>query len=256
MKTYLTILALGLLLFISSCDDRSAPPEYDPPEWAVHPDHEITIPDSLEGFYNPVEISYDDEIVTAYPLLDFVTDYLYDGYTYELMSTDADGNFSPRIKGYPDLVWDEFSTGYYIPEKQHRAYFPDESIPSTYDVKNLGYINMYRKVNVVKQADITLFHINVLPSLQILYHDDQGSHEAEVIELRYLISDYITPNKEDYEYLFEYFAGGTDLLSWQQLNRAYWIKNSEALIFLDDTNTVTDTAESLLNVYLSEIATY
>lgn len=256
MKKFLTIVVLCVLLIVSACDDRSAPPEYDPPEWAVHPDHEIAIPDSLGGFYNPVEITYEDELVTAYPLLDFVTDYLYDGFTYELMSTDADGNWSPRINGLPDLIWDEFSTGYYIPEKQHRAYFPDESIPSTYNVKNLGYINMYRKVNVIKQADITIFHINALPSLQILYHDDQGSHEAEVTELRHLISDYITPDKEDYEYLFEYFDGGTDLLNWQQMNNVYWIKSSEDLIFLDETNTVINTAESLMNVYLSDIANY
>ena len=106
----------------------------------------FTVPADLSG-YTSEDVDYDGTAATGYSLdqlvsMDEVNTYLGDDsgdgrsqFTYELVASD----------GYAasGLTWEQFQTGYLLPDQDGTAYFPAEDIPGRYNVKDLQTINLY-----------------------------------------------------------------------------------------------------------------
>ena len=181
MKKEILILFLFIALIFIGCSEKTGNThDKTPPPMANNFDLQFIIPDTLTEFISET-INYNDEEVTAYSLINFIPQDSVNIYTnqndfdarilfaIEAVSSDEDGNFSPRKKGYPDLPWNQFKTGYYLPDVSKRLYFPDENIFGVYDVKNAHYLKLYRKVDVVSSDKTVIFETNAFETKLITY---------------------------------------------------------------------------------------
>jgi len=247
MKT-LFVLVSSLLLLVA-CSDNETTQVYDPPQPAETPNISVIVPlgDGLYS-YDSMEIEYSGDTVSAYPLPQFIESFLPHLFEYELVSNDDDGNWSPRFSGMPDLVWNLFEKGYLIPEKQHRAFFPSEEIVNTYNVKFMGYINMYRRVDVVRDGEIIPFQINSLETISIQEHPEMVP--TQVIPLEGFISDYVTTDKTSFTYLLEFQHGDPEILSWDELREHHWSVGSEDIYKLQGSNQLVHKFSMLTSITL------
>lgn len=253
MKTLL-ILAISLFLFVS-CDDRSKSTNdaiFDPPQPAEIPNITLLFPqeEELDGFEH-TEISYSGDMVVAYPLPQFVESAIPHLFEYELVSNDEDGNWSPRWSGMSDLRWDIIQSGYLVPEKQYRAFFPDEEVVNTYNVKFLGYIRMYRYIEVVLPERVVPFQINSLAAINLV----QNGEEIEAIPLQNFITDYVTEHKDSFHYRLELENDESPPLNWDYLGQLYWETGTETIYRLTSDNQLVQEYETLVNINLIPVDT-
>ena len=248
MKTPFILLITILLL--SACSEDKAERVYDPPLLAENPNIIIVLPEADDLIeYIHSEIGYGSDQVDAYPLSQFVEHDHPFLFEYELMSNDIDGNWSPRSSGLKDLPWIDLEAGYLIPSKQYRAFFPSDVIVNTYNVKFLGYLNLYRNLIIVHNNQIIPIQLNALTTTSI---QEQGGGEiTAVTPLRNFIIDYVTVNKGSYSYLLTFVEDEQVILSWDQLKEYYWIVDTEDITILTPSNHLEKRFSHLISITLS-----
>ena len=132
MNKFTKSLLLGVIILFTftACDDNPSENQTEdptPPSFAETIDIEFTIPDTTElANYESEQVDYNGLMVTGYSLdqfvdMDSVNEYIdeddFDGrklFAVEIVSSDEDGNWTPRENGYYDLSWADFITGYYL----------------------------------------------------------------------------------------------------------------------------------------------
>ena len=187
MNKFTKLLLLGVIILFTfaACDDGPSGNETNnpiPPSFAEVFDIEFTIPDSTElTNYTSEQVDYNGLMVTGYSLdqfvnMDSVNAYIdeddFDGrklFAFEIVSSDEDGNWSPRDNDYYDLSWTNFITGYLLPEEKGRTYFADDNIPSGHNVKWAYYLRMYRKIDVALDGNMTIFETGAFTPEEITY---------------------------------------------------------------------------------------
>ena len=250
----LIIIGVIILLTFAACDDNPSENENEdpiPPALATLLDIEFTIPDSTElTNYTSEQVDYNGLMVTGYSLdqfvnMDSVNLYIdedeFDGrklFAFEIVSSDDDGNWSPRNQGYYDLSWADFTTGYLLPDERGRTYFPDENIPTGYNVRCAAYLRLYRKIDVVLDVNITIFETGAFTPQEITYTKDGESYTVNAIELENFISDYVCQDPDGYQYLFTAADGwvnddSNNLFDWETIQNSYWLPEQNKAVFLD-----------------------
>jgi hypothetical protein len=156
--------------FAACSDDDDNPP----PATQTDDDDDDDDDGPLAG-YTATDIMYDGSTVKGYSLDQFVSEATIHTAVIDPLDPDDDfvsadarklyavsvvgsDGFSNRTKfsgdspkyNY-DLRWDLYISGYLL-EKIYdaRTYFPSDDIVAMYDIKNAQYINMYRKIDVVR----------------------------------------------------------------------------------------------------------
>ncbi|MFO7896968.1 MAG: hypothetical protein R6U84_08550 [Candidatus Cloacimonadales bacterium] len=248
---------LGIILFTGCSEKDSTGPDNPQPEapaLADSLDLEIILPDSLQQ-YTSEEVDYDGVSTTGYALAQFISETVVNEYleveqfdarplfAFELVSSDADDNWSPRERGMPDLSWQQFSSGFILPAESAKAYFPDELIAGTYNVKFATYFRLYRKIDTVLDGSITTFETNAFPTTEITYIKNDETLLEPGFPLTNLISDYVTDDQDNYTYRFIAADGGENddtgnIFSWQDLQNGYWLTEKERAIFLNEDSTL------------------
>ncbi len=252
--TKLLLLGVVILFTLAACDENPSENQNEdpiPPSFAETIDIEFTIPDSTElANYTSEQVDYNGLLVTGYSLdqfvdMDSVNEYIdeddFDGrklFAIEIVSSDDDGNWTPRENGYYDLSWADFITGFLLPNEKGRTYFADESIPSGHNVKWAYYLRLYRKIDVVLDANITIFETSAFTPQEITYTKDEETYTVNAIELENFISDFVTQNQQDYQYLFTAADGwvnddSNNIFNWDTIQLSYWLPEQNKAIFLD-----------------------
>lgn len=273
MKKFTNLLLVGVIIAftLTACDDSLSGNENEnpiPPALSQVVDIEFTIPDSTNLInYASQQIDYNGEMVTGYSLdqfvnMDSVNAYLdeddFDGrelFAIEIVSNDEDGNWSPRTNGYYDLAWEDFITGYLLPDEKGRTFFPNENIATGYNVKWAHYIKLYRRIDVALDADTIIFETGALDLVDIYHQAGNGNFYTDPgIPLSSFISAYITANPDDFDYQFTSVYDGTELYSWNDVQSAYWLTTQNKAVFLNDDGTeFLSSFKKLIKIELVEI---
>lgn len=277
MNKFAKLLLLGaiILFTFTACDNNPSENQAEdptPPAFAETIDIEFTIPDSSELVnYASEQVDYNGLIVTGYSLdqfvdMDYVNEYIdeddFDGrklFAIEIVSSDEDGNWTPRENGYYDLSWANFITGFLLPNEKGRTYFADESIPSGHNVKWAYYLRLYRKFDVVLDANITIFETSAFTPQEITYTKDEETYIVNAIELENFISDFVTQNQQDYQYLFTAADGwvnddSNNIFNWDTIMTSYWLPEQNKAVFLDaNFNTIFKSVKVVEKIDLVEI---
>lgn len=135
MKKYLVLLvALAMMLGFTACSDKDNGTQLDILGYSL--DQFITIEDAIQ-ITNPADTENTD-----YRSL----------YAYEIVGSDG---WSPRgsVNAGYDLLWNTFKTGYLVPSDTRRTWFPGDTIPGAFRVKNADKIRVYRQIKVGGTAD-------------------------------------------------------------------------------------------------------
>jgi len=254
----LTLLLVLALFMFSGCSEKDSTgpdnPQPEAPALADNFDLEIVLPDSLEQ-YDSQDVDYEGVNTTGYSLAQFVgqsevNQYLdveqFDSRTlfaYEIVSSDDDGNWSPRLRGMPDLAWSQFSSGYILPAESAKAFFPDELIAGTYNVKYATYFRLYRKIDTSLDGTSTTYETGAFPTTEITYIKNDETFVEQGFPLTNLISDYVTDDQENYSYRFVAGDGwendDTDnIFSWEDLQNGYWLTELDRAVFLNEDTTL------------------
>lgn len=255
MKRILLTAIVIFILLLNACSETDGPTGNDnqnePPALAAVFDLQFTIPDSSELQQFQAEIiSYEGSDVTAYNLGQFipqitVNEFLeiddFDSrklFSIEIVSSDEDGNYSPRSHGYVDLRWDQFSSGYLLPAEKGRTYFPDPSIETGYNVKEATYLKLYRGIDVNLNDVITTFEIEAIETESITYFKDEDTFTENAFSITELISDFVTEEQASYEYFFltadEFINDDSNnTFDWETLQNSYWLPEKNKAIFLN-----------------------
>ena len=259
--TKLLMLGTLILLTFASCDenvngnDNNAP---TPPSFAEIFDIEFTIPDSTELVnYSSEQVDYDGIMVTGYSLdqfvnMDSVNAYIdedgFDGrklFAVEIVSSD---NYTPRDHEYYDLSWDDYITGFLLPTELGKAYFPNDNIPTSYNVKYASYLRLYRKIDVVIDADIIIFETGAFETEDVYHQAGNGTFYTDPgFALTGLVSDYVTENHGNYEYIFTSPDDETAVFTWEDIQSAYWLTTQNKAVFLNEDGTEFHSSFKYLN---------
>lgn len=277
MNKFTKLLFLGvIILFIfTACDENVNENENDdpiPPVFAEVLDIEFTIPDTTELVnYTSEQVDYNGLMVTGFSLdqfvdMDSVNAYIdeddFDGrklFAIEIVSSDEDGNWTPRDNEYYDLSWDDFITGYVLPSEKGRTYFANDNIPSGHNVKWAYYLRLYRKIDVVLDADITTFETGAFTTQEITYTKDDETYTVNAIELENFISDFVSEDPQNYEFLFTAADGwvnddSNNIFDWDSIQNGYWLPEQNKAIFLDaNFDTIFKSVKVLEKIDLVEI---
>jgi len=260
MRFSIIVLLMISGLFILSCssDGPTSPgdngEEAQPPAFSYQPDLTITIPEEFpsEDYYSE-DIEYQEEIVTAYPLeqfvpVDFTAEVILDDpadirplYAYHVTASD----FDPRDRSHivSDIHWLDFSTGYYLPDPIDRVYFAE--LTSAYNVRGPEVINLYRKIDVIAgEEEPVMFETEAMESISLVYNDEP----VQAIPLTDFISDYITTTPESYHYRLIDLSAGQYEFSWEELGAGYYLPGADLTIFL-----TTETTSLLNNPEISQL---
>lgn len=226
------------------------------PELATIPDFIFTVPTNLTDF-DSVEVDYNGESVWGFPLEQFIS---FEGrgvlkaekYLYEMVSSDEDGNWSPRNQEYTDLNYSQFSTGYLLPTEKGRTFFPDESIETGYDTKYAQYFKLYHKIDVERlDGTIVSFETGALTSEEITYYDEGESETDTGISFTQFITDYITKTPENFNYEFTADDDFSETKTWIESETAYWMpENKERIIFFDSELNKLGSVKYLIKIKL------
>ena len=271
MKKLLTILmVLFAFLFMVGCSENDDNPTGDdtdaqPPEMAEVADVEFVFPTDVTA-YNVTQIDFEGTQEDAISLDQFIDldgkEYMdEETYLYQIFSTDEDGNFSARNKNYDDLNWQDFIAGYYLPNvDEGKSYFPAfvENQINAYNVKYAHYIRLYRKIDVIMDGETTYFEVNSLTNEPISYTHSDELVETDGVTMTQFISEYVTENPENYEYVFMATDDYTvDPYPWSSMQTAYWVPEKDRVVFIDaEGNEIDTNFKHLYSIELSEIATY
>jgi len=253
MNKFTKLLFIGVIILFTfvACDDNPSENQTEdpiPPSFAEVVDIEFTIPDSTELLtFTTEQIDYNGLMVTGYSLDQFIDEdsvntYLdeddFDGrklFAVEIVSGDG---YTPREHDYYDLTWEDFATGFLLPSEKGRTYFIDENIASGYNVKWAHYLRLYRKIDVVLDANITIFEPGAFTPQEITYTKEGESYTANAIELENFISDYVTEDPQNYEFLFTAADGwvnddSNNIFDWDTIQNSYWLPERNKAVFLD-----------------------
>jgi hypothetical protein len=265
MKRNLVFLfsAFIIVMFAFGCSEKDSTSNDNddptPPELAQTPDLAIAFPDSadLVNFVGE-DVDYEGETVTGYNLVQFL-DFDRSGvdeleYTYEIT---ADDGYSPRQGGNPDLTFAQFETGYLLPTKSFRTFFPSEEIADAYNVKYAEIINCYRTIIVVDAdgSEIT-FQTGAYETEEITYTQSSSGepYTGPGFELVNIISDYVTENPENYEY---YFTASDDYevtYTWDEIQSGWWLTEKNKAVFFDANGVeIAGSFKYLIRVELVEL---
>jgi hypothetical protein len=259
-----------VMLMLSACSEKDSTSPNDnnpePPALAAFADFDMQFlfSDDVTGL-ETTEILHNGVMETAITLeqfIDFSNKEITENeiYLYQIFSTDVDGNFSARNKGYTDLTWQEFTTGYYLPNVNNgKTYFPafTEQNINAYNVKNAHYIRLYRKIDVKKNGTNVAFEINALPMEEISYISNEDTLTVSATKMIHFISDYITENPEQFEYQFLATDDYVQTYSWENLQSAYWVPEKNRVVFIDaEGNQTLTNFKKLYSITLAEIARY
>ena len=258
MNKFTKLLFIGVIILFTftACDENVNENENDdpiPPAFAEVLDIEFTIPDTTElSNYTSEQVDYNGLMVTGYSLdqfvnMDSVNAYIdeddFDGrklFAIEIVSSDEDGNWTPRDNGYYDLSWDDYITGYLLPSEKGRIFFEDESIPSGHNVKWAYYLRLYRKIDVVIDANVTLFETGAFETEDIYHQAGDGNFYTDPgFPLSNLVSNYVTDDPDNYEYQLINLEESDDtiIVTWDDIELGYWLTTQDKAVFLNDDGT-------------------
>ncbi len=253
MKTTFILLCCVLLFFGCSDDDKkNNTASLGMPAISEIPEHIIEIPADLSN-YTAVDVDYNGDMVDGYSLSQFITVNPPELFCYHLVSNDDDGNWSPRSKDLADMNWEDFQTGYLLPSKSNRTYFPSDEIETTYNVKFMGYIKLYRAIDVFRQGTLIRIYKNSLDFETLTYN---GTETAEAVKLSTFISEFVTVNAEGFNYILDFADRSEATMNWSELQNSYIIEDSEVVLKLDNNNISLEQYSNLRTITLSEIAVY
>lgn len=262
----LLVLLLGLLLLtslITGCsekdDDSTGPdgPESSAPELATIPDLEFQIPADLTPFTSE-DVDYNGTTETGYALPQFISmsevnEFVglddEDGdarnlFAIQEISSDEDGNWTPRSMGVGDLTWQQFETGFLLPNNSHRTFFPDEAIVGTFNCKYATFLNLFRKIDLELAGNIVTYELGAFTPASVTYTDDDGElNTFDAISLSNIITDYTTEGEELENYNFEFIAvdgwvnnDSGNIFTWEVIQNSIWIPEKEKAVFLNADN--------------------
>lgn len=245
-KTQFWVLLLIGLFLLTACsekDDDTTPVTANPPAMSSLPVQVYTMPAESTAF-DPgllVDVQYNNATEQAVSLTHFITKAMTDLlegasssdttetqnlFSYHLIASDG---FTPRDRSYADLTWEQFKTGYLLPNNSFRSYFPSDAIQTAFDVKHLQTIKIYRSVVVVKpNNENVLWEMSTLDSTTVNNYD--GNPET-AYSLKDMISTYITDNPAGYKYIFTANDGYQVEYTWQEMQDCKWLKNTKRTIF-------------------------
>jgi len=252
------LLAAGIFMFSCSSDGPTSSgdngEEAQPPAFSYEPDLMINIPDDFppENYYTE-DIEYQEEVVTAYPLAQFIPDDFTTGvilddpvdirplYAYHVAASD----FDPRDRSHivSDIHWSDFSEGYYLPDPIDRVYF--DGLTSAYNVRGPEVINLYRKVDVILGEELPImFETEAMERVSLMYDNEP----VEAIPLTTFISEYITTSPESYTYRLTDLETEQYDFFWEELGAGYYLPEVDLTIFL-----TTETANLLNDPVISQL---
>ncbi|MDD3050442.1 MAG: hypothetical protein PHR06_04785 [Candidatus Cloacimonetes bacterium] len=254
-NTVLLTFILLLFLFLTACsesDSTSPVEETGTPELASEPDFTFTIPNDFT-VYDSVQVEYNGSTVYGYPLgqfIEFTKDYdERDSYMYQIVSGDDDPNgpYTPRTKGYSDLTFSQFDSGYLLKNNSRRTYFPDDSVESAFNVKYAYYFKAYYKVDI-KKADNTMYHfeIGAFDLSEVNYYSTNGDTlSKEGFSLANLIPSFVTKNPQDFDYQFVADDGwvnsdSNNLFSWDAVQNGYMLPGYSHRAIFPNATTMTE----------------
>ncbi len=244
-KLFFIFLTLALALNFAGCADDDTPPPASGPDGGDDP----------LADYTAADIEYDGQTIKGYSLAQFVTEAeieailgagvdCRDLYLYRVIASDGWNPADDRDSD--DLTWTQFSSGYLL-EKLYDAkvYYPSDDIATNYDVKNAKDSNLYRKIDVIKDADeseatpeIISFEMGALDVTDDMKYWNNKKEEAKTgkgISLVLLLSDYVIDeevDKEGYSYKINLADGytsdlenglGENTISWAGIQNAYYV---------------------------------
>jgi hypothetical protein len=244
-KTALIFGIISLMIISFGCSEKDNTgndnPIPDPPVLAQEPDIVMTFPPAAELVnFESTLVEYGGEMVTAYSLPQFL-DFDRAGvdeleYTYEIVSDDG---YSPRQGGNPDLFFQQFETGYLLPDNSFRSFFPSDDIANAYNVKWAETINLYRTIVVVdaEGTEITV-QLGAFELVDVYHQAGNGQFYTDPgFSLTNLISDYVTANPENYEYHLSASDDYSLIFSWQDIQAAWWLPEQNKAVFLNEDGT-------------------
>ena len=244
-KLLLFVMIFFMLILFTACSEKDSTGNEgetpEPPVLAQTPDEVIAFPDSASLVnYEMTQVEYEDEMVDAYGLDQFAEvdrDFIHEiEYDYEIV---ADDDYSPRPGGNPELTWEQFQTGYLLPTKKFRTFFPSDDIDTAYNVKWAKDLNLYRTVVVVDAEGTHIpFQIGSIDTVDVYHQAGNGNFYTDPgFELSELISEYVTENPEDLEYHFTASDDNTAVFTWEEIQAAYWLTTQNKAVFLNDDGT-------------------
>jgi len=280
-KNYFLLAIIAMLLLFTACSESdkstSTTVEYEA-ILADSADFVFEIPADLTGFTSQ-DVDYVGATVTGYPLAQFipidqitpshdpdVIGDVRDFYQYEIVSSDADGNYSPRNSSnnlIGDLTFTQFSSGYLLPSEDGRTYFPSAEIVGAFRVKKATYIKLYYKVDVKKaDGEIIPIEVRAFTASLLEYLDSDGNNDQDnAFAAVNFITDYITTEKDNYEYSLVLEDGYVDdetnnLYNWTKMQQAYFLPDKKSrIIFIDESGAqIHNPMKYVIRIELVEIA--
>ena len=252
-----TLLLIGIFILTACSEKDSDGPEGNeatPPVMAENFDIEFIIPSELDTFTSE-EVNYNGVITSGYSLDQFISQSYVDSlvnidnfdsrklFAIQISSSDEDGNWSPRNRGLSDLTWNDFISGYLLPNESGRTYFSNAAITDSYNVKYATYLQLYRKIDVILDGTSTLFETGAFATEEITYIKNDETLTELGFPLENLISDYVTDDQADYVYKlvaadnFENSDTG-NIFTWEDIQCGYWLTEKNRAIFVNADSTL------------------
>ena len=275
-KLNLLLLAalLVLMLAVSACSE-SDDDDNGTPDVTAEPNYTFELPDSSElaANFTSSTVDYDGVDVTGYSLDQFIPADPYDLeasravgddivdsdprnlFVYELVGTDG---FTPRQRGEDDLTWDAFTSGYLLPSESFKAFFADEEIVNTYNVKYLDKFNIYRVLRITKMDITTTIPAGNYEYSEVSFTDSKDNAVTyDGFKLEDMINPDITTDPENYTY----FIGAVDgwlnddtdnTFTWTQMQNAYFFPEENRVCFVENGTEVFKPVKSPYSIDLTE----
>jgi hypothetical protein len=240
-KLLLLVMTLTLLFIFTACSEKDSTSNDgdtpEPPTLAQTVDMVFAVPDSAALVdYVSEQVEYNGALVDGYSLeqfLNFDRENLPElEYAYEIVSDD----YSPRDGGNPELTWEQFETGFLLPSEDYRIFFPSDDIANAYNVKWPKYINLYRTVIVVDADGTNIpFQTGAIETENVTYTSTNSgnSYTGPGFAVTNLISEYVTENPENHEYVFTASDDYSQTCNWEVLQKAWWLTEKNKAVFLD-----------------------
>lgn len=140
----------------------------------------------------------------------------------------ASDGWSWRSRGMRDLKWDEFASGYLIPEDEGKIYidaFASQGV-NTYNVKYAQDVDVYRTFELVKPDDTNaLYQLSSMTTEQVENYD--GAMEDAIKLTDFIPAEITTVDSV----MFTAADGYAKTYSTDEFNAGYWLKDSAKTIF-------------------------
>ncbi len=140
----------------------------------------------------------------------------------------AEDGWSWRSRGMRDLKWEEFATGYLIPDNDGKIYidaFASQGI-NTYNVKYAQDVDVYRTVELIKPDETEgQYQLSAMPTEQVENYD---AVMEDAIKLTSFIPAEITAVDS---VMFTAADGWAQTYTAEEFNGGYWLVDSQKTIF-------------------------